>query len=226
MAIEWPVDKLTMCQRALLLAGDNIPQTEDDGSDEWNVASAAYETAFAYMMENHGWSFATKVAILTPTGIAPLDDQFDTAYALPPDLCHLIWLRLSDAPTVYDIQNNQIYVNAQGGPPPPSPAIVPGVVTIQYVSYDAADPTRTTPTFILALQSFTMSGVYRGLHEDVAESDKLWAAGDAILGRARARSDQQKPKRAIFNSRIIASRRIRRPWPPMPSGWSGSGIPG
>lgn len=223
--IEWPIDKLRCIQRALTLCSDYIPQVADDGSDEWNVGSAAYETAIAYMMENHGWTFATKVAVLTPTGIAPLDDQFDTAYAIPADCCHLIWVRLSDMPVIYDIQNNQIYVNAQGGPPPPSPPVAPGVVTSQYVSYDNADPTRSTPTFILALQSFVMSGIYRGLHEDVAESDKLWAAGDAILGRARSRSDQQKPKRSLFNSRISASRRVRRPWPPVPTGWGGTGIP-
>lgn len=224
--VEWPVDKISCINSALALTGDIPVGTPDDGSDEWNVASPAYERALAYMMENHGWTFATVVAALTPAVNAPADTQFDTAYAFPQDLCHLIWLRLDDRPTVYDILDNQIVINAQGGPPPPNPPVVPGVVTIKYVSFDNADPIRSTPTFILALQTFTMSGIYRGLHEDVGEADKMWAAAREILGEARSRSDQQKPKRSLFNSHISASRRIRRPWPPVPTGWGGTGSPG
>lgn len=225
MATEWPLDKLGIVNSSLALTGDSLCATADDGSDEWNVASPAYERALAYMMENHGWVFATLVAILTPAGAAPTDTQFDTAYALPQDCCHLIWLRLDDHPALYDILDNQIIINAQGGPPPPNPPVVPGVVTVKYVSFDNADPTRSTPTFVLALQTFTMSGIYRGLHEDVAEADKMWMAARQILGEARTRSDQQKPKRALFNSRISPSRRIRRPWPPVPTGWGGTGWP-
>lgn len=223
--VEWPVDKISCINSALALTGDNLVATADDGSDEWNVASPAYERALAYMMENHGWSFATVVEILTPAGNVPADTLFDTAYAMPQNLCHLIWVRLDGIPPVYDILNNQIVLNAQAGPPPPDPPIVPGVVTVKYVSLENADPTKGTPTFILALQTFTMSGIYRGLHEDTTEADRLWAAAREILSEARSRSDQQKPKRALFNSRISASRRIRRPWPPVPTGWGGTGTP-
>jgi hypothetical protein len=72
-----------------------------------------------------------------------------------------------------------------------------------------------------------MSGIYRGLHEDPAEADKMWMAGEKMLQMARTRYDQQKPKRQFFNSRMAAARRVRRPWPPNGlNNWGGSGGPG
>jgi hypothetical protein len=81
--------------------------------------------------------------------------------------------------------------------------------------------------FVLAMVSFVMSGIYRGLHGDKSEATNLWKAGEMFAQRSRTRYDQQKPKRQFWNSRITASRRIRRPWPPMGNdSWGGSGTPG
>ncbi len=226
MAIQWPVDKLSVVNSALALTGDNLVNVADDGSDEWNICSPGYERALAFMLEDHGWSFASKVnAALPASATAPADDQFDTAYPMPTDLLHLIWVRLNDAPTNYGILAGQLVLNAQGGPPPPNPAVTPGVVSIKYISTQNSDVQNGTPTFVLSLQSFVMSSIYRGLHEDTTEADKLWQAGELYLQRAKSRHDQQLPKRALWNSRITAARRVRRPWPPTPGGWGGSGIP-
>lgn len=222
---EWPVDKLGLINSALSECGDNLVNVADDGSAEWNTTSPAYERAIAYMMENHGWSSDTLVATLTASATAPSDDQFDTAYDFPEDFVHLLWVRLADAPVVYDILNNQVVLNAQGGPPPPSPAVTPGVVTIKYVRQNSAVQ-HGTPTFVASLQLFVMSAIYRGLHEDTGEADKMWQMARLMLQEARTRHDQQKPKRAMFNSKIMASRRVRRPWPSTPTGWGGTGIPG
>lgn len=225
--LQWPVDKLTLINSALALTGDNLVAVLDDGSDEYNVCSPSYERALAFMLEDHSWTYATKVnpgLVASPT--APADDQFDTAYPLPADLLHLIWVRLNDAPTNYGILAGQLVLNAQGGPPPPSPPVTPGTVSIKYVSTDNSDVQNATPIFVLSLQSFVMSGIYRGLHEDTAEADKLWQAGEMYLQRSKTRHDQQLPKRALWNSRITAARRIRRPWPPTSPGWGGTGIPG
>lgn len=227
MSIQWPVDKLTLMNSALALTGDNLVSVADDGSDEWNVCSPAYERALGLMIEDHSWNFTTVViANLAPSATAPADDQFDTAYNFPEDCLHLIWVRLNDTPTYYSILANQIVLNAQGGPPPPTPPVTPGTVSIKYVSSTNADVVNGTPIFVVALQSFVMSGIYRGLHEDTTEADKLWQAGETYLQRAKTRHDQQKPKRALWNSRITAARRIRRPWPPTPTGWGDTGIPG
>lgn len=247
MAFEFPRDKLSTINSGLALTGDNLVNAADDGSDEWNVCSPAYETAIGYISESHSWGFAKVVLVLNPSPTPPLDTDWDTAYPLPSDLVFLLWAKLNNNTStplpfdtnqlaLYDIQAGPtgplLLINAQGGPPPPNPPNVPGVVTIQYISNKGAlcDSTSGTPTLIASLQRFVMAGIYRGLHEDPGEADKNEAAAMKLLQEARTRYDQQKPKRRFFNSRMAASRRIRRPWPQQGTGeWgggSGSGVPG
>lgn len=228
MSFEWPLDKLAVIDSALSQTGDNLVASADDGSNEWNVASPAYERALAYIMEQHDWSQATLVRTLTPSPTAPSDDRFDTAYPIPNDLVHLIWVRVSDLPCIWQLLNGQIVTNSQGGPPAPNPPQTPAVVTIKGVFSTNSDPSSVgaTPTFVLALTAFVMSGIYRGLHKDAGQAERMWNGAKQILQEARTRHDQQNPKRAMFNSRLVASRRIRRPWPVTPTGWGGSGSPG
>jgi hypothetical protein len=249
MAFEFPRDKLSTINSALLLTGDNTVNVADDGSDEWNVASQAYETALGYIMESHSWGYAKLVKVLQPSPIAPADTDWDTAYPLPSDLVFLLWAKINNNTStplpfytnqlaLYDIQANPaggpplLLINVQGGPPPPNPPQTPAAVTIQYISNSGplCDSTAGTPTMITALQRFIIAGNYRGLHEDPVEADKAEAAAMKLLQEARTRYDQQKPKRRFFNSRMAASRRIRRPYPQTGTGeWGsggGSGIPG
>jgi hypothetical protein len=249
MAFQFPHDKLDTINSALALTGDNLVNVADNGSDEWTVCSPAYETALGYIMESHSWGYAKLVKTLTPSPTAPSDTDWDTAYPLPSDLVFLLWVKINDNTSspipwntsqlaLYDIQANPaggpplLLVNAQGGPPPPNPPQTPAVLTIQYISNSGAlaDSTNGTPTLIASLQRFVMGGIYRGLHEDAGEADKCEAAAMRLLQEARTRYDQQKPKRRFFNSRMAASRRIRRPYPQSGTGeWgsgSGSGIPG
>jgi len=224
-AFEWPLSKLEIINSALSQTGDNLVSVADDGSDEWNAASPAYERALAVVTEDHSWSWLTLVRILQPAVNAPSDNQYDTAYDLPDDLVHLIWVRLSDRPTVWDLLNNQLVINAQGGPPPPTPPAVPLPVKIKGIFSTNSDPVNSTPGVVLALQHFVMSGIYRGMHEDAAEADKMMALANNLIERAKSRHDMQKPKRMPFNSRMTASRRVRRPWPRIPWGWGGTGNP-
>jgi hypothetical protein len=249
MPFAWPLAKLDVINSALAATGDNAVPVADDGSDEWNVASPAYDRGLSYAMESHNWGYATQTIVLTPSASAPQDTDFDTAYPIPIDCVHILWVKIADntsnpslvapnTPTLclWKIAGTPtgpvIVVNAQGGPPPPSPPVTPAQVTMYYISNSGAlcDATFGTPTLVLAFQSFTMAGIYRGLHEDVAEGDKMWLAGEQMLQRARTRYDQQKPKRQFFNTRITAARRIRRPWPAIGiNNWgagSGDGTPG
>ena len=244
---QFPVDKLGVVNSALTSTGDNIVNVVDDGSDEWTVCSSAYETALGYIMESHSWGYAAQVAVLRPSATAPTDTDWDTQYPLPNDLVHLIWAKINQNTsnpsasnanqlTVYSIMGTPtgpvLVINAQGGPPPPATPVTPAQVTIKYVSNAGAlcDITAGTPTLVRALQAFIMSDIYRGLHEDPTEADRVYQGAMRLLQEARTRYDQQKPKRRFFNSRITAARRIRRPWPPVGTGdWgsgSGSGVPG
>lgn len=241
MAFQFPYDKLAVINAALALTSDNLVMSADDGSDEWNCCSPAYETALGYCAESHSWGFAQLVITLQPSPTVPQDTDWDTAYPLPEDLVHLIWAKISDNTpasavassqsrlTLYSIMGTPtgpvLVINAQGGPPPPSPAVAPATVTIKYISNSGAlcDPTSGTPTLIAALQTFVVSAIYRGLHEDVAEAGRMFGAAKMLLQEARTRYDQQKPKRQFFNSRMAASRRIRRPWPQIGTGNWGAG---
>lgn len=203
----WPCDKLSIVQDAATQTGNNPPNVADDGSEEWDHGSVAYELALPYAIENKNWKFGTKVEVLTSTGIAPTDPQFDTAYAKPPDLLHLIWVRLNDLAVEYQVLNNQIVLNNNGGQ----------AVTAKFVYAPTLD--QVTPTFAMALRAFTASGIYRGLNEDAGNADKMWALGEAMLSSAASRADQEQPKRAMFKSRLAMARRARRPWPQSPNPW-------
>lgn len=226
MPFQWPRDKLSVINAALAQKGERTVNVADDGSVEWNTCSPAYETFLGVLSEDHPWSSMTAMRILQPSPTAPSDDQFDTAYPLPSDLVHLIFVRLNDMPVVYDLLAGQLILNAQGGPPPPSPAQTPGVVTIKAVFQTNADPTKGTPLFCLALQTWVEGAIEEGLKKNPTLGGQIKKEAQSIAQRARSRHDQQLPKRALYNSRITASRRIRRPWPPVPSGWSGTGTPG
>jgi hypothetical protein len=209
----WPVDKLQIIQDACTQTGNNPPNVAEDGSEEWTHGSVAYELALPYAIEARNWKFGTAVTVLTPTGVAPTDPLFDTAYAKPPDLLHLIWVRLDDLPVVYQILNNQIVLNNTGAL----------AVTAKYVRAPTLD--QATPTFAMALRAFTAAGIYRGLNEDTSAADRSWALGEQLIQNAATRADQEEPKRAVFSSRLAMSRRARRPWVRWPPGWGGSGVP-
>lgn len=238
MSFQWPVGKLDLINSALSECGDNLVAVANDGSDEWGCCSPAYERHMAILIEEANWGFATKVAVLNKAANAPADTAWDTAFVLPQDLVHIVWLKTNQnpgnpqgsqvlQPLLYDILNGQLVTNAQGGPPPPNPPAVPAQITMKYVSSDNAILEDTTPLFVAAMQSFVMSAIYRGLHGDKAEARVMFQAGEMYAQRSRTRYDQQKPKRQLWNSRLYASRRVRRPWPPIGNdSWGGSGTPG
>jgi hypothetical protein len=244
MSFPWPVDKLAVINSALALCGDTGIGVADDGSEEWTVCSPAYDRALGFCMEGHSWGYATQVVALQPSPTPPQDSNWDTAFVLPSTLVHIVWAKINNvvpetpfnqmaALFLYDIAgtpNGPVLVcNAQGGPPPPNPAVPPAQVTLKGIfNIDAmTDSTSGTPTLINALMTFVESAIYRGLHEDPTEAKEREKAAEYILQLARTRYDQQKPKRQFFNSRMTAARRIRRPWPPVGNNsWGGSGIPG
>lgn len=223
---EFPLDKLDLIGSALAQMGQNAVVAADNGSEEWNACSPAYERGLAYAIEQHPWSWTKSFATLQPAVNKPGDDMFDTAYNLPADIVHLIWVRINDVPCTYDLvagppgnagpSGVQIIVLQRGGP---------GPLTIAYVSSNASDPQFASPTFVLALQTFVMAGIHSGILKDYATAAALRKEAAGILEQAKTRHDQQKPKRALHTSRLLMSRRVRRPWWRNPPDYGGTGAP-
>src|SRR4029077_17419969 len=142
--MTWPLSKLDLMNEALALTGNNLVAALNDGSDEDIVAGSAYEAGIEYMLDNHDWKQLTTVVTLQPTGIAPTDSQFDTAFAKPEDCIHVIWVRVNQSggtggnnfPITYQILTDQIVVNLFGGGTVPT---TPSVVTLKYVRDPGGD---------------------------------------------------------------------------------------
>jgi len=230
--MTYPLDKLGLINQALALSGDNQCNVAEDGSPEWRIGSAAYEAAYEYMLDQHNWKGITNFATLQLLNQMPPDPNYLWAYAKPPDCIHLILVRQNNLPCKYRLVGNLILVGwltqEIGPPPPPQPQPAPPTLTIYYVSSTNANPANgaLSRTFMTALLAFTRAGIYGGLHEDEASERIFMQMGESILQRARTRSDQEQPKRAMFNSRIRAARRMRMPWPPVSDEWGDTGAPG
>lgn len=229
--MTFPLDKLGLINQALVLCGESQCNTVEDGSPEWTVGSAAYEAAIEYMFEAHNWKFATNFQVLQPSAAPSPDDRFTTAYAKPPDLIHLILVRVNNSeivgdsiPLPYRIVNNLICCNPAGTPPPAGANFAPGVISIKYVSSTTAAQAASR-TFMAALLAFVRAGIYGGLAEETATEQAWIRIAERLIAEARTRSDQEEPRRAMFKSRLRAARRIRRPWL-CSSDWSGPGTLG
>lgn len=189
-------DKLQIINECLVLTRNNVVNVADDGSDEWLVGSAAYETALRYMLGDHDWKFATQIAALTRVGDSD-DEQYADAYAKPVNSLGIVWVRSGQYEIDWKIVGNRILVGAPG-------QVLTGIAA-KYVL--EPDESAWPPGFVQALSSFVLSGVYRGLNEDLGAADNAWKAGEAFMAKARTRSDREQRPRAVLRSSILARRR-------------------
>jgi hypothetical protein len=206
------VDKLSIINDVLSETGNNLVAVADDGSDEWNVASPAYDKAVENTLEARNWNFDTAVATLVRVGASP-DDLFNDAMAMPSPILHLIWVRVNDVPADYLIINDQICLSLRGF-----------TATAKYI-VDSQSTAAWPPLFAEIIRRWVLAAVYRGLHEDPAEANNQEKAAMFALTQASTRVAQEDPKRATFNSRAKTSRLVRRPWISTPFPWGGTGVP-
>ena len=209
-------DKIGIINSELAQTGNATVAVEDDGSEEWNVCSPAYDVGVDVTVERHDWNFGTNIATLQRVGDSP-DDEYDDAYALPNGQLSIVWVRLAsgggiDQPADFKIINDLICLTSSGLRPKCKFLVNPG-------------EQNWPPLFAAVIRLLVRAAIYRGLNEDAAQADKEEKKAEAILNEARTRVDQSSPKRAMFNSRAVMSRRVRRPWVGSPAGWSGTGVP-
>ena len=189
-------DKLSLINHALALTGNNEVSTEEDGSEEWRVSSAAYEGAVKTLLGGHDWKFGTKILALQRAGDFD-DPDFEDAYAKPPNTLGLAWVRTDNYPSNYKVVGNQILTTAGTN----------GIVTAKVVLQP--DDGEFPPLFLEALRSLIKAGCYEGLNEDPVEARNQRGEAQSYLALARSHSDKEGTPRAGFRSRILARRRGR-----------------
>lgn len=208
-------DKLSLINTELAETGNALVAVADDGSDEWTVCSAAYDAAVDLTLERHDWNFGTQIVTLQRTGASP-DDVYSDAYARPTGALSIVWVRLQsagiDQPCDYKIIDGQIVLNSSNLTPICKIVVDPGV-------------SNWPPVFCKIVRQWVRAAIYRGLQEDARQADVEEGKAERALMEARTRVDQDAPKRAMFNSRVRAARRVRRPWISTPAGWSGTDVP-
>jgi hypothetical protein len=188
--------KLSIINDRLLVNGQRTVNVEDDGSDEWNICSAAYEHGVRHLIQEHDWKFGTTIRNLSRTGDSP-DENYEDAYARPAGALHIVWVRLAGVACDYRIVGNKILLSDAGGDVTAKIILEPG-------------PEEWPPMFVSALNCLIDSGIARGLMKDAVEATRREAAADVYLQRARTRVDQQEPKRALFSTRLRTARLTRR----------------
>ncbi len=189
-------DKLGIINTCLGLTGNELVNTEEDGSDEWVVSSLAYEAGVAYLLASHEWKFETKIAVLQRLGDSD-EDHYKDIYRKPENCLGLVWVKQDDCPLDWKIIGNNVYTTLSTSDP----------IKAKYVL--RGDPSLWHPLFVQALYSLVRAGIYRGLNEDIAEAKSEESAAQAYLAQARARTDREDKPRPVFKSRILARRRRR-----------------
>lgn len=191
-------DKLSLIADCLLLKGQNVPATEDDGSQEWNVCSAAYEHGVKHLIQEHDWNFGTAIETLTRSGDST-DADYEDVYPKPNGCLHLMWVRVDDVRTdEFRIIGNAIYINADED------------TTVQAKFVEMPGAEDMPPMFISALNELIYAAIEGGLKKDAKEARNHQAAAVEFLQRAKTRSDQEEPKRSLFKFRMRTARRFRR----------------
>src|SRR3990167_8257741 len=188
--------KLTLINSCLARSGNSPVNVEDDGSDEWTVSSAGYESGVQYLLGGHDWKFATQTATLARFGDSP-DADFDDAFAKPDNILGLVWVRVDDGDVDWKIVGNRILLSAGVG-----------VVKAKYIL--EPDPEELPPLFTAALECLVKAACYEGLNEDAGEARSLRAEAEAKLSLAHTRSDREEKPRPVFRSTLLAARGVRR----------------
>jgi hypothetical protein len=188
--------KLSIVNTCLLLKGQRPVSAEDDGSDEWNICSAAYDQGVAHAIEEHDWKFATEIDTLDRLGDSD-DPDFEDEYAKPTGCLHLIWVRVSNVPTPYKIIGDAVQITAGGVDP-----------TCKFVAEPG--PEDWPAMFVSVINEYVFSGIESGIKKNQSTADGHLAKAHEFLQRAKTRTDQQEPKRALFKTRHRIARQTRR----------------
>jgi len=215
-------NKLSIVNDCLGLTGNALCNAEEDGSDEWRVASIAYEAAILDLLAAHDWKFATAIQHMTRLGFThcfivtfkdakardeylphPVHEEFKKL-ALP-RVEKVLVVRRTGQDVDWKIVGNKVLVSAGDAPN--------GEVTAKIVLQPL--PEQLHPLFVKALRSFVRAGIFGGLNEDHGEARREREEGEAYIQQAKTKSDQEQRARPVYRSTWLRTRSTRKapmPW--------------
>ena len=212
------IDKLGICNNALLATGNQPVTIIADGSDEWTFVSAAYDRALPKVLVAHDWKFALNFAEMTHIGQSTYPG-FQDIYALPPD-CLLLPVACDDRDIALIQPVDARAISEEGINIPPMDyrilngqlhCIAPSGAHALYVQNPAATNTSGfTVGFSEALTTEIEALITRGYNEDVEATPGAIALAKTALTDARQQDSSVEPRRIIFRSRMLEQRRRRR----------------
>lgn len=196
------MDELEILNNALINTGNSILTVLNDGSDEWQAASRAFDRSLDDLISQHGWPFARKSADLVKAPDADNPSQeYDYAHRLPTDLLHLKRVFYTSGTqkiptTQYIVMGRLVCLNEISG------------VAAEYIALPA--DTAWHPQAIEVLTIFVEVGCLRGLNEDFDEARRRESDGLYKLSQVRQVVDSENPPRQAFQPRMSRIRRTRR----------------
>lgn len=191
-------DKLTLCNAALVLTGNEPVPYEDDGSDPWIVVSTAWDMYLPVVLQSANWGFASDVAALQRTGDSKVP-EFADRFAKPAGCLHVLGVFVGRRPLVHRIVSNEIHCTAQGSVPSAEFVVEP-------------HPSDMPPLFNQALNLFLISACYRGINEQSDTASERERMAYNILEDAASRSGQENSPVPRINSGLRHSRNARKGW--------------
>jgi hypothetical protein len=189
--------KLDIVQKACALCGENIPAVEDDGSPEWDVASARYDLMLPVFSQRHAWNFNTASVALAQAGSNPSQD-FLYAYVRPAGAVRIVNLWSGGARLAnFSTRGGVLAANVA-----PSTGLTADYLTV-------AGPEEASAVFVLGLIEDVQAAIYRGLQEDASRADMMEEKAKATMNEAKRLNDQEAPARDTRRGRIAERRRGR-----------------
>jgi hypothetical protein len=211
-------DKLTIVNQALINTGNNPVAVADDNSDEWRVASSAFDQWARDLIYERDWNFAKQLANLVQVTSPPiLAVGYTTVYAKPADCLFLINAWRTDLAAL--VQPNYDYsILAQNALPPRMDYQIvseqihcnaPNGARCLYIPF----PTGAQPWsagFVKALRLKVEAVIYRSLNDDVSASMQFDAKADRAIQDADFRQSSEEPRKVGFRSSALEARWRRR----------------
>lgn len=195
--------RLSILRECLTLTGNNLFDTPDDDTPEWNVSSAAFDAGVRWLLGEHDWNFATEIEEIaadvdgSAVAIAPSDPNYTYRHTRPSEAMHIVKVMAEDGTklTDYRIVGNKVFASVD-------------TILLEYIL--EPDPDDWDPLFTKAITHAVIAGCYRGLNKDATAAQREQIEAERTIAKARPRTDLQEPGRARFISTLAAARRVRR----------------